>query len=709
MRIEIICNEKGTGKTTFAKKEYFPHVYFTKDTISVLEEIDDSQYLYCIIDSVDSIPTPIFSSFMNKLNLLKWKSMILLFDIVKEELVNCLNFNMIWQCGIIPRNYTYQNFKADVDVFHKYLQNNYPEMDKSLYNDIIKITDYNFEKIDRLMLLNHLHANCIHEIDIRALTKYTEEIIQKKYKDIPHAEILLQKASIIGEQFSCDALESPDGFNYETASAYIRLMAEMHGFIKKCIDVESKFEFISYDVYRGIFNGIKNENKIHWVNILIQYYIVQYERCANIDNQISLLNRINSLYKLLPSCIAKRKSVSYQLFYLYRKNNQVYKALEISEVILNDLEPVITKVEKAFIQNYQIKTCMNIGDYNDALKILVSIQETDKYPGSKMLIKFYYAQCLFQTGKLDLAYTIVSEIVDYLKSTSGSNTHSQELFSLTYSLMATIQHHIGVDDEGIRYFHLALNHASTRLENKVYYYDIIKKCDMFYNYKQVKENLERCRSFYEQHENWISAGEVCINLATEMLFQDCAEPDIIKSYFENAISYFLESRNEKFAYAKNNYGIYCIMVENNVEKGLNCFKEALLIGLSDFTYMCIYLNICMCYLLLNRFESDEFTDAYLRFKFAKKRLNQRQHASKYENVYEKILNIIIEEYQGKDIENSSKNILNLSNLDRFFVPLIKDILKRNRIEKSSYYDSNVFFYTRMNQLRCFLAEFRFWE
>lgn len=151
------------------------------------------------------------------------------------------------------------------------------------------------------------------------------------------------------------------------------------------------------------------------------------------------------------------------------------------------------------------------------------------------------------------------------------------------------------------------------------------------------------------------------------------------------------------------------MVENNIEKGLIFFKEALLVGLTDFSYMNIYLNICMCYILLDHIECDEFDDAYIRFNFAKKKLDKRQHKSKYENMYEIILRIIINEHQGKNVELLCKEALYSPDIDDYFIPLLKDIEKRNRPINDSFYKENSFYYMKMNQLRCFLAEFRFWE
>lgn len=716
MNVEIICNELGTGKTTYVTNHFFPFKYFTKDILEITNwnifRKSKETSPYCIIDSVDNIPKQLFDNCMSELITLNWKTIIFVFDITKEQLTVCQNFNMIWNCGFIPLDYEYSNFVADKSCFYQYLSNTYPEINASSYDNIIEITNHNFKKIDRLMLHNHLNVGNRDTIDNKALAQYIDEIIQSKYKDIPNADIFLKKASIIGEQFVCDVLEATNGFGYDAASAYLKQMNEMHGFIRNCINIENQYEFVSSEVYQSIFNSISSENKISWIKILIQYYECQYEHCIHKNINMPILTKLKELYQLLPSYKIKYKKVCFLLFYKYRRINNTYKALELAKEIVETLTAEINLVEYAFIQNYRVKTTMQNGDYQKALKILQDIHDSEKYPGSRMLIKYYYSYCLYQTGNIDLSYYTTLEIIEYLKNTSGSNTHSQNLFCMTYSLMSTIQNHLGLDDGGARYFVLALNNALSKLDDKKYFYDILKKCDMFYDYEQIQESLEKCLEFYAHNCDWSSAGEVCTNLATEMMFHNCADAKKSKKYFDNAINYFSEYHNEKLAYAKNNLGIYYIIVENNIVEGLNAFKEALVIGLSDFSYMTIYLNICMCYILLGRIDSDDFTDAQTHFIFAKKKLGKRKHKSIYEDIYEKLLYTIIDEHQGKDVTLVCESMLTTLDENNFFTPLLIDIIKRNQHKTNSFSQNNLnnsFYYNKMNQLRCFLAEFRFWE
>ncbi len=708
MKTEIICNEIGTGKTTFALTEYQPFRYFTTDKMDDIKDRDNTKEFYCIIDSIENIPESIFSTSINKIISAEWKSIILIFNVEKEKLADCNNFNMLWDAGKIPINYKYTNFTAKEEVFYAYLENNFPNLNRDSYNNIIKVTNYNFNQISRLMLLNSLHSDNEKEISPRALSRYINELTHKIYKDIPDADILLQKASLIGEQFTCDALESSDGFGYDAASAYIKQMNDIHGFIRSCITFNSDYEFISHDVYESVFDTIAYENKVSWVKILIQYYKHQYER--SIDNcvRITILNRLDSLYKLLPAHTAERKVICFLLFYQYQRANKMHYALQIAQEIIDELANELTPIECAFIQNYQINTFFQLWEYSKALEILNVIITSSRYIGSRMLIKYYYAYCLYQTGDVDESYVKTKELVNYLKNTSGSNEHSHELFCMTYSLMATLQNHLDKADNGFRYYGLALNNASKNKKDK-YYYDILKKCDMFYNYEDIKTSLEECLQFYEEKKDWNSAGEVYVNLATEMMFQDCQEKKKIKQYFEKAICCFAENNSKKLVYAQNNYAIYLIMVEKNIKEGLKNLKKALLVGLSDFTYMCLYLNLCMCHILLRNMDSAEFSDSYQRFIFAKKKLNKRENATKYEDIYENILRIIVGEWQGENVEKRCLSFLDKLDNNSFFAPLLEDIIKRSRLEDASVHKENTYFYKTMNEMHCFLAEFRFWE
>lgn len=108
-------------------------------------------------------------------------------------------------------------------------------------------------------------------------------------------------------------------------------------------------------------------------------------------------------------------------------------------------------------------------------------------------------------------------------------------------------------------------------------------------------------------------------------------------------------------------------------------------------------------------DSAEFSDSYQRFIFAKKKLNKRENATKYEDIYENILRIIVDEWQGENVEKRCLSFLDKLDNNSFFAPLLEDIIKRSRLEAASVHKENTYFYKTMNEMHCFLAEFRFWE
>lgn len=712
MNIEIICNKKGTGKTTFILNNYFPYKYYTGTTYRFYRSDDTNEYdqvpPYCIVDSVESIPEQIFDDIINEITTINYQKIFIIFDIEKKQLATCHNFKILWKCGLLPRGYKYSNFIAEKEVFYNFFHEYYPQIEVSQYDSILKITNYNFNDIDYLMLLNQLYVDENKNIDNQVLAQYIEQKVHEEFQDIPDADLFLKKSTIIGEQFTCDALESPNGFGYEAASIYLKQMEKMHVFIRSCIDIAGQYEFVYHDIYQGLYESISHENKKIWSNILINYYCQRYEKCHNIAERCFLLDKLKNLYKLFSSRKLEQKAISFCLLYEYRKSNNTYKALEIAEEIVCDLTLEINSVEYEFIQNFRIATLMQNGEYKQALEILREIHDYENYSGSRMFINYYYALCLYQTGEIDMAYNITLNIVDYLKNISGNVHSTQELFCLTYSLMSTLQNHLGLEDSGLRYYTLALNNAFA-LNDKTYYYNILKKCDMFLDYLNIKKALAQCIIFYEKEHDKNSAGEVCLNLATEMLFQDCAEPWIIKDYFERGLTYFSGYHNEKEAYARNNMGLYYIIAENNIEEGLKYFKKALFAGLSDFSYMTIYLNICMCYIVQGEIDSKEFRDAKEHFDFEIKTLSKRQHHSIYEKIYKDLLEIIIAEHKNENVIQKCEHIKHSLKNDSFYIPLLSDIIKRNSQQDCILYTDNNFFYTRMNQLRSFFVEFRFWE
>lgn len=715
MKLQIICNKPGSGKTWYALNTYVPNIYYSLHHDILTYNLNGSDKIcdipYCIIDSADKISEHLFHSIINDAIVKQYEVLVVIFEITTEELANCSNFNSLWECGLIDREYQFENYTASEKVMQNFLASNYPDLNQAEYLSILKLAEYNFNNIDRIMLLNRLHSSQNSEISQVALTKYVEEVMTKKFADIPDADILLKESSLIGIKFDCEPLQSSNGFGCEYASSYLKKMDEMHGFIRSCVCSLGEYEFVSDRVYQVFFDSIPSEKKNGWINILIKYYLKQYELCYNSKERCEILCKLRRVCMLSPIMKQQQKDYTCQLWYEYRKQNNMYMAIEMAKELTQNLREYISIGLYEYIQNFLVETYMCLGKFRNAYSEIQQIEKCDSYSGSKMFLKYHSAMCCYSSGDVDLAYKVMSEVVDYLKKTSLHISYFQELCCVSYSFMATIQNHLKLEDDGYRYYSLALKHVKNIVGTDEYYYDILKKCDMFFEYPQVKKNLDYCLAFFEGHKKWRKAGEVSLNLATEILFQEGESKYNVKRLLFNAQKYLSDSGYEKLAYVKNNIGVYYVLAENNIPQALQYFKEALFIGLSDFSYMTIYLNICMCYILLGQIDCDEFENAEILFEFAVKKLKKRKHETRYEVIYEQILKIIREEYMGNDVCDMCSNVEAQLEKDSFFLPLVLDIIKRNQHSyvSDSVYKDNSFFYSTMNKLHCFFAEFRFWE
>lgn len=712
MEIQIICNEKGTGKTTYVLQKFKPNKYYSPKKFdgieSIKDDVKDTDSYYGIIDSADEIPEKTFENVINAYLTQKCKEIIIVFDVPQNNLLQCDNFMSLWRAGFLSPNFNYENFRAEDFAYYDFLSQNYPNLDSLSYDTILELTNHNFNNINLLMLVNKLEGGDKSNISNVVLGRYINTYIKERFKDMPEMYTLLRQSSIVGERFIYDALLSPQGFGCELALAYLKKIEDMHCFIRNCIDSDEQYEFISHDMYLSIYEGIPCEDKIEWIKILIRYYENHYKHASDDNERIKILKRLKNLYQLIPALAPKSEACRYQLFYEYRKINDIDNSFTIATEIADDIHEGANTVLGRYIQGYRIELLVENGEYSAALDIIKKMYEAANYLGSRMLLKYYYSLCLYNTGDVDLSYTLILEIRDYLKESSGTPSNNQELFCMVYSLLATLQNHFGIDDGGFRYYELALNHAC-ELENKQYYYEILKKCDMFYEYIQLKKIMLECAYFYEQNEKYTLAGEAYLNLATEMLFQDCSEKKTIKEYLKKTVTYFANTYNKKLSYAYNNMGIYYVIAENDIEKGLLQFRDALFMGLSDFSYMSIYLNICMCYVLLHQTNSNEFISAQQHFMNAVQNLKERKNEAIYIAIYEKLFKIIMDEQSGNNVLPDCQDMLKTMETSSFFYPIIEDIIRRNTHRSPYAYKENISYYESMNRLQAFFAEFRFWE
>lgn len=735
MKIVIYCGEDGCGKSTYLINKYsqaccflgkgvtsystyeviyrtFPELRFVtpkKLYLNLKKTLETKQEIF--IDSADRINEKTFDLIINTLLSLTDKTIVLSFDVTKNQLFNISNFRKLTQCFNSLFLDSVTEYVCSDEIINKWLKKNYPEISSSEYNKILNLTNRNFGNINILMWHNKVANNGAAIISQEVICNYLNNYIDDKFKELPNGLLqTLKKSSVIGNIFNKKVLEASNCFNIFGVSKYLKELEDMRIFIKSYIEDPNSYMFISEETHNAIYNSINIGIKEEWLHILRSYY---YEILEGLNDEelLTVLHKIKSIESTLNNDNATLK-LNLKLFALYSKNNDLLKALSIANELFYHLNETSLSGLKQFIFIYLINIYTYEGMHSQVLQLFDKTSNLEFFDGSFLYLDYYKAKSLYNVGKIDKAFEIIQKLDEKLKSTSAGNTN-QPIYSLVYSLSATIENHLNINDGGNHYYALALNHSHNKLNDKSYYYEILSKCDMFFDYQISKQYLEECIDYYSDKKTYcdFKLAEVYFNFGTEILFQEGNVKNIAKTYLLKAESMLKEFPNERFAYGKNNLAIFYALAENDVGKALKTFKDALIVGLSNFTYMTIYLNICACLLLQNKRNSKQFKLAYKKFNENIVALKMREHPTRYEDMYCHILDLLICEnsIQTEKLIKTCERLLNSNCLDTFFKNIIQDIYSRNTDHQSLKYSDNMFFYNSINDKKTFFAEFRFWE
>lgn len=737
INIIVLCGEKGVGKTTYAHKEWDDALYMTADnplcdittysaTASLLElfEINDQvtkelyfglssilkKYKTVIIDSTELLHQDEFKLILNISKIEDVDKLILIFDEPCQTLIKNTNYQKLVEENIIKQQIT--DFKVSNETLINYIISQIHEVTEEQCNNIMKLTKHNFININMLVCIINTTGSANEILSENVLINYTDYLLKKVLKNMDSSFVkIIKQSSVVGEIFDSCVLESEKGFSIIGIAKYLEKIKRMHLFIKNYMNTENQYQFITPDMHKGIYEGISQEDHLEWSRIIIEFYLQKLNTDIDQLQSIKYLYHLQKLYKSIND-LKEVFKINKLLFHKYVTLNDTKKLLDVTRELLqyNDCS---SKGFNQYIRVYRTRLLHETGCFEDELNALRCLYKDKCYEGSPQLLRYYYANCLYNCGNVEKSYYNTKELIKYLKDTSHTNkSKTQTLYSLTYSLMATIQNHLGMDDGGDHYYRLALNHSFNNIDDKNIYYDILKKCDMFYSYEEIRICLIQCIEYYKLENNTLKLGQVYLNLATEIMFQKGSDEINTISLLNQAEQIFINFPNERLVYVQNNMAIYYILEEDNPQKALDKLEKTHLIGLSDFTNMTTYLNHCVCLILLGKIQESEFKKTHEQFQYYLKKVRSRKCATKYDMIYDIILSLVIEEH-STDMSSAKtiiKEWLADDSLASFFKPILEDMLvRRTKTCSPITREDNKNYYEKIHTKRIFLAEFRFWE
>ena len=730
----IICGIKGLGKSEYAAKKWPTYFIIECDVpalgnsysiikYAILKEnnklVASNEELILhfyeimdnkngiVIDNAELINDDALKLIVN-IAKQKNKEIVFVFDIQYKKLYTSNIFTSLLEWDIIDANNQVSDFCVDLMTIKQFFFTNYPTMESKEFEKVIKITGYNFNEIKKLMWINKAH-----NIDNRFLTESAINIYLEKWlgdeltKISPMLTDVLKKSSIIGETFEKHPLEHKNGFNILGATNHLEELEKQEIFISKHATKKDSFKFINYDVYSAVLSSITSVQKNEWHNILKEYYIKISTISKNADIRLEALIRAKNSAATIKD-YQTIFEINQILLFQYINSNELLNAINIIDEIVLDKYVNNEKTYIDYLLSLKIQMLMDFGDYKKALAIIENHREDSFYTGSQDYLNYYYGKCLFCCGNIDAACYEIGNLAKKLKLTSKSGNVNQKIYPLIYSMMATIQNHLNLEDGGVKYYKLALNYAKNSFYDNLYY-DILSKSDMFWSNELACNNLLKCAEYYQITNNKLKLGKVYVNLATEMLFEGCGKVSDIEKYLNSAKSVFLIP-DENLAYVKNNLAIYYIISERDYTRAIQELESALFVDLSEFTYMTIYLNLVMCYFVVEGRNSDNFKRAYQKFIKYEKLVESRKNASRYESLYRSICDLIVLDYSNENIQCICDKHLSLLQKDDFFYPIFLDIKNKTcGVSKKTIYQDNCNFYNSIKDQGIFLAEFRFWE
>jgi tetratricopeptide (TPR) repeat protein len=736
LEVRIFCGEAGVGKTTLAMTQWSKHLMIKGSdvrnqhtTMSALVNAladllgkyydTDNEIFYdlrnilkdgytIIFDQAEQIDAMVLKTVINTAISANQVILVFTFDLNQQALFENRMFRLLLDADIVPQRI--ENIIAKPEELNRVILDKLSDAGKEMIDKLQVLCGGNFRHLNRLLWLVKNNQNDYNSVTDSVVTTYFHSIVDDMFHDLPPELFkVFKQFSIIGKMFQRCVLESPDGFCIVGVRTYLDKLEAMNVLTHKYFESEF-YEFNPDGMHDGVLACIEPHERVEWEQILLRYYKIKLKMEQVNEQRMEYLYQIK---RLVCSLNDQRSlfGINRHLLYLYMKRGDLQKALAISGEMLQYCKDETDGRQLLRLLAFQnAKLNIQLWHHNDAFAALELIQKFYSNDGGLYLM-YYRALCLYNCDQTDKAYKESSTLVARLRTTSSKPVKNQPIYALAYSLLATIQHHLHIKDDGARYYTKALNHAKKKIEDKSVYYTILKKCDMYYDYCFSKPLLFECISYFKGKSHLIVA-ETYMNLGTEMMFNDKDTFHEVQQYFKWAIAIFENEPNECLSYIRNNFAIYHILSCGDIATAMGLLERALLVDITPFTSMTIFLNLSMCRLKQYGYNDVRFQETYNEFMKQYAKIKQQKYATQYGDIYKTLLDLIVLEHSGRYNEaHTISQALLAGKVNPFFIPILNDIIRRTGTEMlmTTHYSDNSVFYERLNDDRLFLAEFRFWE
>lgn len=619
-----------------------------------------------------------------------------------------------------------QNFKPSKETLRKIINKLLPYRATDRFvSELISLSGG--QKCTDLQTLLTLHLNNRDQpqaISEETRKDFSDYAIKDQLKHLheEHVEVI-QQASVIGELFSSEPLSDDRGLQNPNAKAVLEQSVCENRFISKC-DSEYTFKFLTRETWESIYGLIDTTSKTEWQQKLLKYYIGLLRFLDDGLNRTKALSEISKLATSL-NLADYIWLANQQLLHIRLSDGDFFEASEILDRMLTCA--YVRKADcivKRRLQVLNIQLNDQIRRYGRCLELIQQFRED--HPSAECFdIDFLQAKALYNTGNTPKAHEILKELERQIKEGRQSSiNYENRQYVLVYAMLASVTNHLGYDDKGAHYFQLATNRAED-INDKALINLLYIQSDMFWDFKLTQNKLYGAIDFFEGINDRLKIAEAKFNLATElMLCKSDAKQECYEN-FESVYDEFNGIPSHNLIYTYNNWAIALILFDENFDAAEQYFKDGLKAAdiakdeTDSFTSFTLYLNLAMCQLHQYSSESQAFKETVDRFLVTSKKMTSDEEMSRYSTLYPSFLQILVDERLGNTKKAHEKAARLLSeHSDDFAKPLLEDIVTRTsessffigeKNDGERWYNDNKHYYRKMNELRLFLAEFRYWE
>ena len=417
------------------------------------------------------------------------------------------------------------------------------------------------------------------------LCNYQQHILARYEMLDPTLKNVIQKAAVIGDEFSFKILENP--LQVAMANKALDEIESISRLINEKNNLETFYCFNDSETRLSVESLIEPEKMFTWNELLADYYLEVIKHSQYNSNKRTLCNNLIKCGFYLKKCGRTEDSfITYmKLVPLLMEMQAFYQAIDVlKELLTNEISNNDTRI-KISLYYYTYLCYKNVFQFKEALNYINKFIITAKPEGNKKLeCDCNKAFFIYNCGLTRKAYNFLKK--GYLQYKKERKNSDIKLLIQVFSMLSSLEQTLNYKEYSL-HFNMALKLA---YNHKIYdlYYMLLRKSSLVLTGTTAVDHLKKAKKYFNKR-NDIEYAMSCYNLASEYIYLDKREAAL-----ENLdIAY-------KILKMKNHNALNCVQIEYSIyhsifyseyEKSYQILKEIDWRYDEDFVKMVFYFDL----------------------------------------------------------------------------------------------------------------------